>query len=87
MSTGKGLGSILAGFLFKQVGERWTFRVYAIISACLLVLYAFLNYVVFKAHASAAQPQSQEVKSGRLFFVEFHRIMIIVMMSMIMSVR
>ncbi|KAL8605194.1 hypothetical protein ACOMHN_031135 [Nucella lapillus] len=64
---GKGLGSLLTGFLFRRLGERWSFRVYAIGALCLLLVYAALNQLVFHSHGrpSPARPSQQtEDKSG-----------------------
>ncbi|XP_076446545.1 major facilitator superfamily domain-containing protein 6-like isoform X2 [Babylonia areolata] len=66
---GKGLGSLLTGFLFERVGERWSFRVYAIAAVCLLGMYAALNHLVFHSHTrpSPARPhQQQEDKSDHV---------------------
>lgn len=44
---GKGVGSLITGQLYTQIGMRWTFRLYGILSLVLLLLYIVLNKCVF----------------------------------------
>lgn len=61
---GKGLGSLLTGFLFKNLGERSTFRIYAIVAVILLVIYAILNIFVFKSRAGLHHPRVNDDHKG-----------------------
>ncbi|CAC5399665.1 unnamed protein product [Mytilus coruscus] len=45
---GKGVGSLVTGQLYWQIGIRWTFRLYGISSIVLLILYWLVNKFVFK---------------------------------------
>ncbi|KAK7482915.1 hypothetical protein BaRGS_00025815 [Batillaria attramentaria] len=74
-AVGKGLGSLATGFLFDHVGERFTFQVYSMSTAGLLVVYLFLNVFVFKSHKirsksvrrpSKEQPYSVDKQSDHL---------------------
>ncbi|KAK6168392.1 hypothetical protein SNE40_020936 [Patella caerulea] len=40
---GRGLGSIVTGFLFQQFSARWTFRAYAVLCVILLVISCFFD--------------------------------------------
>ncbi|CAG5129735.1 unnamed protein product [Candidula unifasciata] len=56
---GKGLGSLITGFMFRGIGPRWTWRVYVIISAIILVVYFCLNKFVFKSdHRQLSRPSA-----------------------------
>ncbi|KAK7482922.1 hypothetical protein BaRGS_00025822 [Batillaria attramentaria] len=61
---GKGIGSIVTGFMFDQLGRRTTFHVYAGVTVGLLVFYAILNQFVFKSHTQAARPQADRKRKG-----------------------
>lgn len=41
--SGKGIGSLVTGFLFRYIGDRWTFRVFAIACVPVLVVYMIYN--------------------------------------------
>ncbi|GFS14404.1 major facilitator superfamily domain-containing protein 6-like [Elysia marginata] len=61
---GKGIGSFITGFMYKGIGPRWTWRVYAIVSAVVLVVYFLLNTFVFsdpKHHV----PQGEMVENNK----------------------
>ncbi|XP_055894394.1 major facilitator superfamily domain-containing protein 6-A-like isoform X1 [Biomphalaria glabrata] len=44
---GKGIGSLITGFMFDSIGATWTWRAYCISSVLLLIGYFILNKTVF----------------------------------------
>ncbi|XP_052076345.1 major facilitator superfamily domain-containing protein 6-A-like [Mytilus californianus] len=61
---GKGVGSVMTGQLYSQIGIRWTFRVYGISSFVLLILYGLVNIFVFKEYGCPEGPveKNEEVE-------------------------
>ncbi|KAK7482942.1 hypothetical protein BaRGS_00025842 [Batillaria attramentaria] len=47
-SVGRGVGTMLTGFLFDSLGQRQTFRLYSLTTAGLLGAYGLLQLLVFK---------------------------------------
>lgn len=47
--TGKGIGGLMTGVLFDHIGERWTFRAYAIATLVFLKVYFLVNYFLLQA--------------------------------------
>ncbi|XP_067661521.1 major facilitator superfamily domain-containing protein 6-like [Haliotis asinina] len=45
---GKGIGSLITGYLFELIGERWTFRVLSISAVVVLIVYCLLNKFVLE---------------------------------------
>ena len=42
--TGKGVASIIGGFVIAEIGKRWTFRVLSILSFLSALVYALVYY-------------------------------------------
>ncbi|XP_071126392.1 major facilitator superfamily domain-containing protein 6-like isoform X2 [Mytilus edulis] len=61
---GKGVGSLVTGQLYSQIGIRWTFRLYAISSFVLLILYVLVNKFVFKEDSPTRPGEEVELKTG-----------------------
>ncbi|XP_005097106.1 major facilitator superfamily domain-containing protein 6-A [Aplysia californica] len=59
---GKGIGSLITGFMFEAIGPRWTWGVFSIICVILLVFYVILNMFVFK---SFQHPPAHRQGSGQ----------------------
>ena len=48
--TGRGIGGLVTGKLFDSasgIGDIWTFRLYGALSLLVLVVYVFINTVIF----------------------------------------
>ncbi|KAH9523321.1 hypothetical protein Btru_066384 [Bulinus truncatus] len=59
---GKGIGSIITGFMFDSIGARWTWGCYSLISVSVLFMYVLLNKFVFTS--CRHHPPSTVNKSG-----------------------
>ncbi|XP_060065589.1 major facilitator superfamily domain-containing protein 6-A-like [Ylistrum balloti] len=56
---GKGIGSIVTGFLLKPLGFVWTFRLFSFLSLGFLILYIFINQLGLK-HSTLDQKKDSE---------------------------
>ncbi|XP_052076346.1 major facilitator superfamily domain-containing protein 6-like isoform X2 [Mytilus californianus] len=61
---GKGVGSLVTGQLYSQIGIRWTFGLYAILSFALFILYLLLNKLVFTDDDLGKAVEETELKIG-----------------------
>jgi hypothetical protein len=67
--TGKGVGSLLTGWLYKEVGIRWAWRIYGISSVVFLSIYFIINRTVFtKSSTEMAENQKELGKCLIRFF-------------------
>ncbi|XP_052076348.1 major facilitator superfamily domain-containing protein 6-like [Mytilus californianus] len=64
---GKGVGSLVTGQLYSQIGIRWTFRLYGILSIVLLILYMLVNKFVFTDDDLDQAVEETEFKLETLF--------------------
>lgn len=48
MVLGKGVGFLLIGWLYKEIGMRWVWRIYGIFFLVLFIVYFIVNKIVFK---------------------------------------
>ena len=60
MFPGKGLGSIITGYLIQRLDFRWMWRVFSGSSVAILLIYVGLNCCVFTSHS-----QHKAGKSGQ----------------------
>ncbi|XP_005097128.1 major facilitator superfamily domain-containing protein 6 [Aplysia californica] len=56
---GKGIGSLITGYMFENIGPRWTWRTFSITCVVLLVIYVILNLFVFKSHSPAGRGSAE----------------------------
>lgn len=61
MVSGKGVGSLLTGWLYKETGMRWAWRIYGISSLVLLIVYFIVNKTVFKKSATEMVENQREL--------------------------
>ncbi|XP_061163928.1 major facilitator superfamily domain-containing protein 6-like [Saccostrea echinata] len=64
---GKGVGSLLTGWLYKVVGIRWAWRIYGISSLVLLLIYLIVNKTVFR------KPPTELAENQRELDVALHK--------------
>lgn len=55
---GKGAGSLITGLLYSVIGIRWAYRIYAVMSVFLLLVYFLLNKCVFEDNSDEANKKS-----------------------------
>lgn len=61
MDLEKGVGSLLTGWLYKELGMRWAWRVYGISSLVLLIVYFIVNKTIFKKSATEMVENQREL--------------------------
>lgn len=59
--SGKGVGSLLTGWLYKELGMRWAWRVYGISSIVFLLVYIIVNKTVFKKSSTEMIENQREL--------------------------
>ncbi|KAK3099153.1 hypothetical protein FSP39_000211 [Pinctada imbricata] len=64
---GKGIGSLVTGWLYKPLGFRWIFRLYSILAVVFLLCYIVFNKLYFKfktAYGEKKTPEREDEMEG-----------------------